>query len=205
MKAAIIKGAGVMKITLINGYNEKRNLGFLSSIKDTLIEAYTKQGHEISYYNLLEKDAQICERCQNCFIKTPGQCVIDDDVNTIAQAYIYSDLVFWMTPVVFGGYSIKIKRVMERLLPLLLPSIEKEKGFYCYKRRYEKYPNNVVIGILPEANKNEESILFDLLEKNTKRIGGKNNICALLYEHQCDSEIKEVLECLMEDLERAGV
>lgn len=194
-----------MKITLINGYDEKRNIGFLSSIKDIIVKFYTQQENDIVAYHLFEKDIQMCERCQNCFVKTPGQCMIEDDANAIIKEYIYSDLVFWITPVIFGGYSIKIKRVMERLRPLLLPAIEKEKGLYCFKRRYEKYPDNVVIGILPEVNKYEESIIFELLKKNSKRIGGKNNICALLYEHQCDSEIKEVLECLMEDLERAGV
>jgi len=43
-----------------------------------------------------------CTGCFQCWLKTPGLCVIDDDGRLLAGKFIQSDLVVLLTPVTFG-------------------------------------------------------------------------------------------------------
>lgn len=192
-----------MKITVINGYDKERNLGFFKTIKRMMVDKYIQKHYEVIYYDLFEKEIFACTGCYNCLVKTPGRCQIEDDNENIIKDYIESDLVVWITPITFGSYDFRVKRVMERLLPLFYPSFNKENGLYHYNRRYKKYPNMIVIGILPEANKVDETTVFSLVTKNGISLNCNKSACILLYEHQCDTEIEERLENILNDIREA--
>ncbi len=191
-----------MKITLINGYDRSRSPSFLDSIKRTISDYYSKPGQQMAYHDLMNKEISTCLECEDCFVKTPGKCVIEDDHFLIMRDYITSDIVFWIAPISFGSYGANVKRVMERFQPLLVPSIEKTKGKYRYKKRYLKYPKVMIIGILPEADKADETIFFELAESSLEIFSSKG-LSLLLYEHLSDGEILERLEKTLEDIGRS--
>ncbi len=191
-----------MKVTILNSYDENRIPGLVQrSIKDQYIE----MGEEVTYYDLKQLKIASCQGCFKCWLKTPGQCVIKDDGIHIAQSYIQSDLVVLVTPICFGCYSHQLKRALERCIPLISPFFTQIHGEYHHKKRYEKYPDLVVIGILEEPDDISEQIMFEQVKRNSINFYSQHSTCILIYEHQCDEEIDEVLSCLFNDSWREKV
>jgi ferredoxin len=59
-----------------------------------------------------EMDISPCMGCFQCWVRTPGICVIGDAGQSVAGAWMLSDVVVLVTPVTFGGYSAVLKRVL---------------------------------------------------------------------------------------------
>ena len=76
-------------------------------------------------YSVTEREAgkslNACIGCFGCWVKTPGECVIKDTMAEINRLYVNSDVVVFLSPVVFGQQSANMKNVFDRLLPRLLP------------------------------------------------------------------------------------
>jgi multimeric flavodoxin WrbA len=49
-----------------------------------------------------------------CWVKAPGECVIDDGARSAAKKLVPSDLAVFLSPIVFGGYSYELKKVLDR-------------------------------------------------------------------------------------------
>ena len=81
-----------------------------------------------------------CIGCFGCWVQTPGECLIDDAARQIAPAIIGSDLVIYLTPVTFGGYSSELKKALDRCICLILPFFTKIDGEMHHKPRYDRYP-----------------------------------------------------------------
>ena len=192
-----------MKILLLNGYDRSRSPSFLDTIKRTISDYYSEPGQRMVYSDLFNKEVLTCLECQDCFVKTPGDCSIKDDHLHIMEDYMSSDVVIWIVPVTFGSFGANVTRVMERFSPLLIPSIERMNGWYRYKKRYLKYPKAMVIGILPQDDKEDETIFFELIHKNMENFSSEN-LAILLYEYLSDGEIMERLEKTLEDIGRSS-
>jgi multimeric flavodoxin WrbA len=76
---------------------------------------------QVSVFELQETSIADCASCFGCYLKTPGECVIDDAARDIAKKLAKADLKVFLTPIVFGGYSSELKKAVDRQLGLLLP------------------------------------------------------------------------------------
>src|SRR5262245_16268805 len=47
------------------------------------------------------------------WVRSPGMCNIDDDNRLIAAKIMHSDLLIYITPVTFGGYSAELKHMVD--------------------------------------------------------------------------------------------
>ncbi len=56
-----------------------------------------------------------------CWTRSPGECTQDDDNREISRTFVGSDLVVFLTPVIFGGYSSELKRALDHLIPNISP------------------------------------------------------------------------------------
>lgn len=79
-------------------------------LKDKLL--YNKM--EVDYISLENVNVEPCLNCGGCTYKTYGKCVIRDDGDWIYPKLIRSDLQIYVTPITFGGYSFKTKRVLDK-------------------------------------------------------------------------------------------
>ena len=72
----------------------------------------------------------------------------------VARDLIQSDLVVWLTPVTFGGYSSVLKRQIDHCIPLVSPKFTKVDGETHHEPRYDRFPSLLVVGLLerPEAD-----------------------------------------------------
>jgi multimeric flavodoxin WrbA len=110
-----------------------------------------------------------CIGCFKCWDTTPGICsgVKGDSGNEIISKVIHSDLIIFLTPLTFGGYSSEMKKVIERFLPLLQPGVKLVKGETHHKQRYDKYPSILAIATTEEFDKKEVQIFKHLLYRHS--------------------------------------
>lgn len=154
-----------MKALVLNGaLKEDRSSRIVNEIAEKILY---KEGYEVESILLYEKKIAECTGCFGCWVKTPGICVIDDYGRTLAESIINSELVLWLTPVVYGGYSSELKKALDRIIPLLLPFFKKVKGEVHHRERYERYPRVVVLGVMSEKDDEMKEIFNSLIKRNS--------------------------------------
>lgn len=79
--------------------------------------------NDIELVEISKANVNHCLGCYACWEKTPGQCVINDDMAGLMRKYIDADLVIWSFPLYYFGMPSKIKALLDRLLPTNLPSM----------------------------------------------------------------------------------
>ncbi len=107
-----------------------------------------------------------CLGCFGCWMKTPGECVIDDDGRDVARRIVQSDLVVYFTPILFGGYSYELKKAIDRSIPNILPDFRRVNGEVHHKKRYARYPRIAAIGWGRRVTPDEEDIFETLVKRN---------------------------------------
>lgn len=123
------------KILVINGSPKKRSNtmklveSFLEGIKDK------DASIEIRKIDLVDKNIRSCTGCYSCWKKTPGTCVLEDDMEGLLKQYKDAEIVIWATPLYHFGITSIMKKFMERTLPELLPFIDDE-GSETYRHPY---------------------------------------------------------------------
>ena len=81
-----------------------------------------------------------------CWVRSPGVCNVDDDNRVIAAKVVRSDLVIYLTPVTFGGYSSALKRMVDHQIQNISPFFTAIDGEIHHQPRYAAYPDLLVIG-----------------------------------------------------------
>lgn len=110
-----------MKITVINGSPRANRSGtlnitraFISGICDVVPDCVTEE------FNLSEMDIKPCRGCFCCWSKTPGECIIHDDMKKIMTSVLSSDIVIESFPLYFFGMPSMLKQFTDRMLPCTL-------------------------------------------------------------------------------------
>lgn len=135
-----------MKITILNGNPYADNAAFDDYLK-RLSGQLASDGHAVTVFELREMDIKYCTGCFGCWVKTPGECIVEDASREVRRAAINSDFVLWASPVIMGFYSALLKKVTDKFLPLLHPYGEVVRGEMRHVARYDKYP---LVGLLLE-------------------------------------------------------
>ncbi|MFP4020286.1 MAG: flavodoxin family protein [Halanaerobium sp.] len=154
-----------MKALILNG--EEQNCLSLNHFSKSIKKELNANDFEVEEVLLKEKKIADCLGCFDCWVKTPGICIIDDFGRKAAAKLINSELVVFLTPVVFGSYSYQLKKALDRMIPLISPYFKKVKGEIHHKKRYSKYPSILAVGILEEENEIQSQIFKKLVERNS--------------------------------------
>jgi len=67
-----------------------------------------------------------CNGCYSCWEKTPGKCVINDDMARFLPKLIEADVVITSFPLYGCYFPGQLKCFMDRMLPISLPFMDKE-------------------------------------------------------------------------------
>lgn len=151
-----------MHAVVLDGSRDETGRSVLAILADTLAGA----GFEAEVIRLREKSIAPCLGCFGCWIKTPGECVIDDDGRAVARAAVRSDILAYVTPVTFGGFSSELKKAVDRLIPNISPFFARVQGETHHQRRYASCPSLIGLGVLPRPDRQAESIFKTLVEHN---------------------------------------
>jgi multimeric flavodoxin WrbA len=136
------------------------------SILAVLTEALAQTGYGTEVVALRDKTIAPCLGCFGCWIKTPGECVIDDAGRDVARAVARCDLLVYFSPVTFGGVSSELKKAVDRLIPNISPFFARVQEETHHQKRYPRCPSLIGLGTLPQSNREAETVFKTLVERN---------------------------------------
>ena len=133
-----------MKITAFNG-SPRGNNGNTHIMVEEFLSGAKEGGAEVENIFLAKKEIKHCLGCFKCWTKTPGKCIIKDDMEELMSKFISADIVVFATPLYVDNVTGIMKNFMDRLVPLADPHFEKDKDGECqHLKRFEKGPAGIV-------------------------------------------------------------
>ncbi|RKX91613.1 MAG: flavodoxin family protein [Spirochaetes bacterium] len=158
-----------MKITAFNG-SPRGKKGNTHIMVEEFLNGAKEAGADVENIFLVEKEINHCLGCFNCWVKTPGKCVIKDDIEELLPKFIHSDIVIFATPVYVDNVTGIMKNFMDRLIPLVDPHFEKDEGGECrHLKKFKKYPKIIVIsncGFPEQTHFQVLKLLFKRIARN---------------------------------------
>jgi multimeric flavodoxin WrbA len=186
-----------MNAVVLDGFRGSEGQGILAVLADALAQS----GYGTEVVALREKAIAPCLGCFGCWIKTPGECVIDDDGRAVARAAVRSDLLVYVTPVTFGGFSSELKKAVDRLIPNISPFFARVQGETHHQRRYRRCPSLIGLGVLPQPDREAEAIFKTLVEHNALNWRSPRTAAAVVALDRPD-DIKAIARGLIEAVAR---
>lgn len=171
-----------MNAVILNG--AEKDDAEMNDIFGLLEDELTRAGAVFKSISLHELDIHYCIGCFGCWIRTPGTCVIDDVGREVTRAIIQSDLTIFLTPVTFGGYSSRVKVVLDRSISLVMPYFKKIEGEIHHKPRYKRYPRFLGVGVLPQADAENNRIFTDLIGRNARNLHAPSHATKIILREQ---------------------
>jgi multimeric flavodoxin WrbA len=154
------------KICILNG-SRSDNGQALDKYLERLEGILESRKYEVTRLVLRDMDIRYCHGCWDCWVKTPGECVIKDDSSRVLQAIIDSDFVLTASPVVMGFTSSVLKRAKDRFIPLIHPYFAIVQGEFHHRQRYEKYPLlGLILEMTPGSDEEDIEIISDIYARN---------------------------------------
>jgi len=175
-----------VKALLIDGTDEKELLS--RSLSSDIAHRVRDEGFEITHVVIDEKKISPCRGCFNCWISTPGECVINDYGRELNRLFVINDLILFIGPVFHGCHSAPIKKVFDRSIPFLQPFFRKVGGEVHHRMRYAKTPDMIFIGIVEEKDDVQEATFRELSSRNAINFGVDNHQ-ALFHCHGGDPSV----------------
>ena len=158
----------IPKILILNGARmEDKHLEPLFQLLTEVLDENNLAGTTVKTVALREIQLHQCIGCFSCWLKTPGKCIHTADAGSaLLQELLSSNIIVFFTPVVFGGYSSELKKLIDRFLPMALPFFEKRAGELHHPRRYATFPHIVGIGIHPNPTPEITKCFQNLVGRN---------------------------------------
>lgn len=193
-----------MNIIIMDGTDENDNFGekITSILKNLLSDDF-----KIKNVTLRNIDIKPCRGCFHCWIQSPGECIIKDSALDITKQLIQADILVYVTPIVFGGYSFHLKKALDRSISLISPFFTKIDGETHHKTRYDNYPNLIVIGISNKVDikdplkEVEEKIFRTLVHRNKLNMHIPKYAVTILDNNDTDEQINYQLNIIAQEME----
>ena len=173
-----------MKTFIIS--DDDYNTEIYKKLRALVMDFFQKRNFEIKQQSIKKGDLHFCLGCYGCWTKKPGECVINDAMAQINRTFNESDVVVYLSPIVFGQFSPNIKNAIDRWLPNVLPLfVKKPDGTTRHPLRYPSEPKTVVIGYGNTVSK-ENAQLFVNVAKH------QSGVDAFVYSNAQEN----IAECL---------
>jgi multimeric flavodoxin WrbA len=112
-----------MKALVFNG-SPLMDQGNTALILNPFIEGLKEAGADVTLHYTRQLRAEPCRGEHHCWIKHPGRCSIEDDMQSLYPALREADVWVFATPVYSDGMTAPLKNVLDRLIPFLQPFFE---------------------------------------------------------------------------------
>lgn len=111
-----------------------------------------------------------CVGCFGCWVRTPGECVIKERCSVIPRYMSESNEVIIISPILYGGYSRRIKAVLDRSIGYVLPYFQTVNGEMHHQMRYNN-PFKLTVYFYGECDEEEKEIACKLVKANEINLG----------------------------------
>jgi hypothetical protein len=178
-----------MKITILNG-NPYAEDTLFDDYLENISRSLESGSHDVNNLRLREMDIKNCLGCFGCWLRTPGRCVVNDDSDFVRREFINSDFALFTSPVIMGFTSALLKKVVDKLLPLVLPYKEIVYGECHNMSRYDRYP---LLGLILQKDKDVDEEDIQIISDIYRRIAVQcqSKLCFTLF---AENEIIEVID-----------
>ena len=99
-----------MKILVILSSPHKK--GSSNLLADNFIRGAREAGHEVSVFDVAHGDFSPCMGCDYCGMS--GPCCIKDDMTELREKILNTDMMVFVTPLYYFGFSAQLKTVIDR-------------------------------------------------------------------------------------------
>ena len=166
-----------MKTLVLNTLGKEALDQVNALIKDKEVEVVDTSDMKIAH----------CMGCNQCWLKTPGICVIKDDYEKIIKKLVETENLWIVSDTCFGFLDYKGKRVMDRIMPMLNMTIGFRDGWMRHKLRYHA----LNIGLLYKGAA-DQAMMEDWCKRTAANIGGQSlGAIALDPQSAISSEARE--------------
>lgn len=123
-----------MKLLAFNG-SPKMEKGNTALILDPFLDGARQAGADVELLYTSKLNINPCLGDFNCWLKTPGKCHQQDDMQMIHPKLREADVWVFASPVYVWGVSGPLKNLMDRIIPLVEPTIYLNDGHCSHPLR----------------------------------------------------------------------
>jgi hypothetical protein len=169
-------------------------------VLEALGDLLGRRGWEVDAIALRQAKIAPCRSCFGCWVRTPGECVIEDEGREVARRFIGSHLAVLLSPVTFGGYSFELKKALDRMICLIHGLFCRRAGVTRHPPRYPAYPGLLGVGLLSEAEQQAEALFGRLIESNSHNFYAPAWAAAFVYDGSGREQARVSLSLALERL-----
>lgn len=108
-----------------------------------------------------------CMGCFNCWVKTPGKCIIKDSYAEMPRYILENGTCIIMTEIKYGCYTSYVKNVLDRLPSgLLLPFFKTINSEIHHVPRHSIPLKFIIIGYGQDVTSGEKETFKELVKRN---------------------------------------
>ncbi len=123
-----------MKVIALNG-SPKMDKGNTALILDPFLDGLRDAGAEVELFYTKKLNISPCQGDFNCWLKSPGKCHQEDDMQMLHPKLRASDVWVLASPVYVWGVTGPLKNLMDRIIPLVEPFIYMREGHCSHPLR----------------------------------------------------------------------
>lgn len=133
-----------MKALAFNG-SPKMDKGNTALILAPFLDGLRDAGAEVELLYTSKLNIHPCQGDFNCWLKTPGKCHQQDDMQLVHPKLREADAWVFATPVYVWGVSGPLKNLMDRIIPLIEPFITINDGHCSHPLRPDTKRAKIVL------------------------------------------------------------
>ncbi len=126
-----------MNILIINGSPKGKKSNTYKLTKAFINGISEKSETECEEIVVKDKNIGTCIGCFGCWNKTPGVCVIKDDMKEVLDKILWADIVIWSFGLYYFNVPGRMKMLIDRQLPLALPFMVSESESGGHPMRFD--------------------------------------------------------------------
>jgi multimeric flavodoxin WrbA len=189
-----------MKAIVLDGSHENDRTG--ERVHRALTAELQARGWEVESVLLRDRQIGNCAGDFFCWIRTPGICNVDDDNRDIAESIANSDLMVYLTPITFGGYSSTLKKMVDHQIQNVLPFFKQVEDETHHQKRYRKYPDFLAVGWMERPDTQTEAIFRQLAYRNALNFHAKRFASGVILADQVEDEMRAFTQGWLDEIKR---